>query len=151
MNFNIDYKDYGRRTENRHNDYPYNYDWSENHSYDYKGAVIVKDGYSDIALFPGEADAEIGGDIYMVYVSYDSGDSCGNEYGKHVHLWAFTDRDRAYRLADALTADAEANPDYDFDNKPFEFEGVPISTNEWKGYFYHFGEAEVKTLVVTER
>ena len=150
MQFNIDYKDYGCRDTDYGQD-KWDYSWSEDHSYDYKHAVIVKDGYSDIALFPGEADAEIGGDIHMVYVSYDTGDSFGNEHGKHVHLWAFTDRKRAYRLADALNEDGQANPDYDFDNKPFVFEGVPISTNEWKGYFERFGGAEVETLVVRKR
>ena len=149
MNFDIDYKDYGGRIVDRYGTDDYDYEWTEYHSYSYHGASIVKSGgYSDVSLFPGEAEVGIGDEIHIVYVSYNSGDSFGREYDRRVHLWAFSDRKRAYQLAEAITIDAETNPDYDFDHKPLIFEDVPISTNEWKGHFEWFNRAEVETLVV---
>jgi hypothetical protein len=152
MNFVLDYKDLGGREVNHHGDGDYDYDWTEDHDYHYYGASIVEgDGYSDVSLFPGEAEVELGDDIHIVYVSYDDGDSFGREYDRRVHLWAFSDRKRAYQLAEAIAADAEANPDYDFDHKPLMFEDVPISTNEWKGHFERFNRADVETVTVKRR
>lgn len=148
MNFNLNYTDHGGRCETRHSSDPYDYDWSEDHYYEYHNVSIVKDGYSDLSLFPGESEVEAGDEVYVVYVSYNTGDSFGREDGCRTHLWAFSDRKRAYRLAEELAKDADAKPDYDFDHKPLEFEGVPISTNEWKGYFETFICADVEHLIV---
>lgn len=148
MDFNLNYRDYGGRDVDHYGDGDWDYEWTEHHIYDYRSASIVKEGYSDVSLFPGDAEVEAGDDIHVVYVSYDSGDSFGREYGRRTHLWAFSDRKRAYLLAEALAKDADANPDYDFAHKPFEFEGVPVCTNEWKGYVEQFVSADVESLVV---
>lgn len=148
MKFELDMRDYGGRDVNEYGEDVFDYEWSEHHSYDYQGVRIVKEGYSDVDLFPGETEVEPGDEIFVVYVSYDSGDSFGREYGRRVHLWAFSDRKRAYRLAEAITEDAREKPDYDFDHNPLEFEGVPISVNEWKGYFESFICADVERLIV---
>jgi len=151
MKFDLDYSDYGYRDEDRNSNDEYDYSWSQDHCYVYECAYIVENGYTEVDLFPNEAEVEPGDDIHIVYVSYDTGDSFGRESGRRVHLWAFSDRKRAHQLADALTNDARANPDYDFDHKPFEFEGVPISTNEWKGYFEQFICADVETVLVRKK
>ncbi len=150
MNFNLDYRDYGRRDEER-GDGEWDYSWSEDHDYHYNGAHIVEEGYSDVGLFPGEHEPRLGDRIFVVYVSYDSGDSFGNERGRRVHLWAFTDAERAARLCDLVTLDAETTPDYDYDHKPLMFEGVPISVNEWKGYFEHFNHADYESLEIKRK
>jgi hypothetical protein len=100
MNFNLKISDHGSRDE-RHSEDRWDYDWSEDHSYDYDCATIVTEGYSDVSLFPGEAAVKPGDDIYIVYVSYDTGDSFGREYGRREHLWAFSDPYRARGLAAA--------------------------------------------------
>lgn len=148
MKFNIDYRDYGRRDEERYSEDAYDYSWSEDHSYDYNSMTIVTDGYSDVALFPGEAEPKRGDTVHLVYVSYDSGDSFGREYGRHVQLWVFTNYERARALCDFIELDAKTAPDYDFDHKPQEFEGVPIATNEWKGYFEHFNCADTESVMI---
>lgn len=147
MNFNLVYRDYGSRDVEQGDD-EWDYEWTEDHSYDYEHAVIVTSGYCEVSLFPGEEEVKKGDDLHVVYVSYDSGDSFGREYGRRTHLWAFKDKARAMRLADEIAKDARANPDYDFDNEPMTFEGVPINTNEWKGYFEHFVRSDIETVTV---
>jgi hypothetical protein len=150
MNFYLDIKDHGHR-DSHHGADKWDYSWSEDHDYTYGRATIVEKGYSDVTLFPGEAEVEVGDDIHVVYVSYDTGDSFGREYGCRTHLWAFSDRRRAYRLVETVREDAEAEPDYDFDHKPLMFDDVPISTNDWKGYFERFNHADVETICVGKK
>ncbi len=148
MKFDLNYQDYSDREVEQHSEDAYDYSWSEDHTYVYNYATVVTEGYSDVDLFPGEAEVRRGDDIYVVYVAYNTGDSFGRSQGYRVHLWAFSDRDRARSLVKLLEADAVANPDYDFDHKPVEFEGVPISTNDWKGYFEQFIAADIETVTV---
>jgi len=148
MNFNLDYRDYGRREETQYGESRWEYEWREDHVYRYFGARITNEGYSDVSLFPGETEVKPGDDIYIVYVSYDSGDSFGRENGCRTHLWAFSNSAKAYRLVEAIRKDAAANPNFNYEGKPLEFEGVPINTNEWKGYFEHFNYADVEAVVV---
>jgi len=150
MKFSLNYSDHGSsyRDAGTGN---WDHSWEESHSYEYHSAEIVTGGYGEVDLFPGDAEVEVGDEIYMVYVSYGTGDSFGHASGCHEHLWAFSDRKRAYRLAEVLEEDAKVNPDYDYDHKPLEFEGVPINTNSWKGYFERFEEAGVEHLIVKKR
>lgn len=152
MKFDLVYEDLVDYDETRYSNDAYDYSWRKDHNYQYGSAVIV-DGkdYSEIALFPGEAEVEIGDDIHVVYVSYNTGDSFGQAYGCREHLWAFSDKRAAYQLAERLEKDAADKPDYDFDNKPLTFKDVPISTNTWKGYFEHFNEADVVTVTVKRK
>jgi hypothetical protein len=147
MNFELEYRDYSRRDEDRGED-QYDYSWSESHDYQYYGARIVENSYSDVSLFPGEREPRLGEMIYVVYVSYDSGDSFGYARGCRVHLWAFTDAERASRLCDLIDLDVKTSPDYDYDNKPLDFEGVPIAVNTWKGHFEHFNCVDYESLEV---
>jgi hypothetical protein len=152
MKFELIVNDHCERDHESHSDEPYDYSWSEDHDYSYNGARIIKDGkYGDVDLFPGEAEVEAGDEIYVVHVTYDSGDSFGNSTGNRVHLWAFSDKARAHRLCTTIEADATSNPDYDFDNKPLTFDDVPVSCNEWKGYFENFSGADVEILVIRRR
>lgn len=148
MNFEIDYSDFGSQDRAHYGEDPYGYEWSEDHDYQYHGALLVDKGYNDVSLFPGEKPVEIGDDIHVVYACYDTGDSFGREVGKRTHLWAFSDRKNAFEFADAIKEDAVSKPEYDYDNTPLEFKGVPVNTNEWKGYFENFVCADVVTLIV---
>jgi len=150
MNFEIECRDYGHRNE-EHGEDRWDYDWEERHAYFYGDAHIVDKGYTDVGLFPGEREPGQNDTIYVVYVEYDTGDSFGREYGRREHLWAFTDADRASRLCELIMNDAESYPDYDFDHKPLMFEGVPTSTNTWKGYFEQFNYADLEPLEVKEK
>jgi hypothetical protein len=143
MDFKLYFKDYGERYEGRGDDA-----WNEWHDYVYHGITVVKDGYSHASLFPGEVEPQIGDEVYVVYVSYDTGDSFGSEEGVREHLWVFTNKKRANRFCSAITNDAKNNPDYDFKGKPLKFEGVPVNTNSWKGYFEHFRTCNFETLTL---
>jgi hypothetical protein len=152
MKFDIDIKNFGSRNETRHSDDQYDYSWREDNDYSYGTARIIKDGrYGTVDLFPGEAEVQAGDEIYVVHVSYDSGDSFGNSSNNRTHLWAFSDKARAERLCLAIDVDATADPDYDFDNKPLTFDDVPICCNEWKGYFENFQAASVETIFIRRR
>lgn len=151
MIFEIDYSDYGRRTETQHSDNRWDFSWYENHDYEYNEARIVnKNNYKSVGLFPGEKEPQVGSIIYVVYVSYDTGDSFGQEDGLRAHLWAFTDEGRAGRLCSLISKDAKRNPKYDFKNIPLDFEGVPIPVNTWKGYFERFDYAGYVELIVND-
>ena len=150
MQFNINVSDHGRREQDDGDGTPYNHTWSEDHDYDYKSATISDSKRFDVAMFPNEAPVEVGDSIHVVIVSYSTGDSFGQEQGRHVQLWAFSNKDTAQQLVDAVDADADVSPDYDFDANPMEFMGVPICTNEWKGYFETFSYAGIETLFVVK-
>jgi hypothetical protein len=152
MKFDIDIVHSGGRDEHRHSDDPYDYSWSEDHDYSYGTARIIKDGkYGDVDLFPGDAEVKAGDEIYVVHVSYDSGDSFGSSSNNRTHLWAFSNKARAERLCNIIDIDATTNSDYDFDNKPLTFDNVPINCNEWKGYFENFQAAAVETILIRRR
>lgn len=152
MNFKLYYKDYGHREMHQGPGGDYDYDWYEYHDYQYDCVTVTGEkGYYDVALFPGEIEPGYGDNVYVVYVSYNTGDSFGHEENARVHLWAFSDEDRAWRFSCAIKNDAEQNPNYDFKNKPFKFEGVPVNTNEWKGYFENFNECNYVTLTLKRK
>jgi hypothetical protein len=147
MKFAVDIQETVYRNEDQHGDGEWDYSWTDDHNFSYNRARIVDTG-SNVDLFPGEAEVAAGNDIYVVYVSYDTGDSFGNSRGERVHLWAFSDKARAHRLCHAIEVDATASPDYDYDHKPLTFDDVPIPCNTWKGYFENFNGAEVETIAV---
>jgi len=148
MRFTIDVTDHGSRDDDGGDGSPYSHTWRENHSYNYKSASIAEHQAFDVGLFPGDAAVEVGEEIHLVIVSYGTGDSFGRESGKHVVLWAFSDKVRAQRLVDALDEDDRTDSKYLNDHPPMEFDGVPICTNEWKGYFESYDGASIETLFV---
>ncbi len=124
--------------------------WSESNDYTYYSAEIAKEGeYNDVGLFPGEVEPSRGEDIFVVIVEYSSGDSFGSSSGNHEILWAFTDPKKAFSLSDFIEKDYKDNSEYDFSRKPKLFEGVPINTNTWKGYFERMSQVIVEKLMVT--
>ena len=151
MNFKLNYRDDCDRDEDRYGDGDYDYSWSEYHSYRYENAVMVKDGYSDVALFPYEEEPKVGDNIYVAYAEYSTGDSFGHATGLRTHLWAFTNAENAHNFCQAILRDNERNPDYNYDNKPFMYGDVPVNTNEWKGYFEHLSDCDYVTLEVRKK
>lgn len=124
-------------------------DWSESNSIDYIHAEISDSGYGNVALFPNQKEPKRGEDIFVVGVSYSSGDSFGHGSGYHELLWAFTDGDLAFKLQDLLEKDNEKNPDYNFkDGNYVFFEGTKVITSTWKGYFEHLEHVFVERLMV---
>ena len=149
MKFKLNYIDNHQREETVHSDRPYDYDWYESYSYQYENAVISKENeYSDVALFPGEEEPKVGDTLYVAYVSYDSGDSFGHMEGAHTHLWAFTNAESAQNFCDVIKKDHEDSPNYNHKHEPLVYRGVPVNTNEWKGYFEHFNECTYVSLEV---
>lgn len=151
MKFKLCYRDHGHRDVSQGPGGDYDYSWYEYHEYSYHGLTVVKDGYSDVSLFPGEVEPQFGDSVYVVYVAYSTGDSFGHEEGVREHLWAFTDQDRATRFCTVITNDAKEAPDYDYEGKPLNFEGVPVNTNTWKGYFEHFRVCDFETLTLERK
>ena len=146
MDFKVNRKNYGSRSGSYHGGSKWDYSWSAHNDYNYHNASIAKEGsYCDVSLFPGEDTVAAGDTVHVVYVSYSSGDSFGNESGLNEYIWAFSDIDRAKRLCDAIIENAAITDD---DNKfePIEFDGVPISVSDWKGYFEEFDNAEIVSL-----
>lgn len=124
-------------------------DWSESNDIDYKDAKVSDLGYGDVALFPNQREPKRGEDIFVVGVSYSSGDSFGHGTGYHELLWAFTDGDLAFKLSDLLKKDSEDNPDYNYKSGNYVmFEGVKVGTSTWKGYFESLERVFVERLMV---
>lgn len=122
----------------RYNDYISNY-------------AKIASKHGDVGLFPEEAEPKVGDYIYLVRVTYSDGDSFGNSTGNQVMLWAFTDKDKAEELRELIKLDNETSPEFDHSFKPLMFYGVPISTNDWKGYFERFEECHVEKLEVKRK
>jgi len=142
MYFELDMDERCWRDENSTGESRWDYTWSEDWDYDYHG-VMIADGYGDVALFPNEKEAKIGDDIYVVFVSYDSGDSFGWANNKRIYLWAFTDKKAAYGLEEMIETNHEKNK--------LDFRGVHIGTSDWNGYFEKFNYVEVLKLAVRRK
>ncbi len=151
MQFQLNYRDYGDRDVTQHGDGDYDYEWYETHYYHYENAVLVKDGYSDVALFPNEEEPKVGDKIYVAYAEYSTGDSFGHATGCRTHLWAFTNAENAHNFCQAILRDYERKPGYDYGNKPFMYGDVPVNTNEWKGYFERLTDCDYVTLEVRKQ
>lgn len=84
MNFVLNYSDHGHSHRDPGTG-EWDHSWEESHDYHYHSAEIAS-GYSDVSLFPGDAEVELGDEIYVVYVTYSTGDSFGHADGCREHL-----------------------------------------------------------------
>lgn len=141
MFFEIKYSNYG---DSHYSNEEYG-DWYCHNDYSYEYAKISSCS-GDVGLFPGEKEPEIGNYIYLVIVSYSSGDSFGHSSGNHIMLWAFTDEKKADELSELIILDNETSSEFDHEFKPLVFYDVPISTNDWKGYFENLEGCQVVKL-----
>jgi hypothetical protein len=144
----LDVKDFGRH-EYATEKYGH---WETDHDYEYDGAYIIDKARSGYFSGVVSEDLKIGDRVYVVIVSYDTGNSFGRERDVHVIIDMFADGETAGALVDLLTDDARDKPDPVFDGTGFvEFNGRKYATNEWKGYFEHFNRAFIEIVTIKGR
>lgn len=146
MYFKIDQRNYG--ATGYHSGEAYG-DWSETNNPSMESAKITEGNYWDVALFPGQPEPQRGGDIFLVWAEYSSGDSFGSSSGNVEFIWAFSKAEDAFALEKLLKEDNRKNPDYNFGDGNFvEFQGQKVSTSTWKGYFEHLEDIHVDRLEI---
>lgn len=103
-------------------------DWYEHRNREYHDtAEIVKNGYG-CDMFPGNEPVKAGGTIYVVIVTYSSGNTFGSSSGNCSEVWAFDNREQAKACAELIRENGSDGP---FTQ---EFQGHQFYTS-WVGYF----------------
>lgn len=85
--------------------------------------TVSRASVADVSLFPGETEPKKGDKIYVTTVTYSTGDSFVVYNNKKHFVWAFTNKNNAKSLADAIK------------NKKKSFKGMPIESYMWEGDF----------------
>lgn len=116
-------------------------------SHDIQGFKLVENkGYQDIEL---DFDPLIKG-IFLVYVSYDTGDSFSRHEGKICFVDAFENSEDAHAVAKAIVENKEKRDKDEFEPVsvflPVENKTIKICVSTWKGYFERFNYVEVMHL-----
>lgn len=151
MRFDVKDNRHTQRDEDR-GEGRWDYSWSEGNDYYYEAVrehtndVWSSDWGGDVSLFPNEVEPQDGDTVYIVGVSYNTGDSFGNGSNYHCLLWAFTNKAKADELDALVREDAKKTGRYKAITKPLNFYGAPISTYEWKGYFESFNHSFVEEV-----
>jgi hypothetical protein len=139
MRLEFEYSEYG---DSYHEPVDYGDWWTTNHrTYDY--AYITDSQYGG---HPIDFPVSEGDTVYLLYVTYSSGDSFGNASGCVEEIWVFNNPNDAEKARRIIEEDANKNPDTTSDLDI----GLPrpIYTGAWKGYFDYVEDVTVVPLVV---
>lgn len=113
-------------------------DWSESSNIVYRSAKISKNEYGE----PIDWEAKVGDVVFLVHVTYGSGDSFGHSSGNSEIIEVLQTAEEAEALANLIEKNYADHPNYFFgkvgdkDNPNYiPYKGRHISTTTWKGYF----------------
>lgn len=90
-----------------------------------------------------EVDAEVGDTVYVVYVTYGSGDSFGHSSGNLCVVDVLSDRDDANKFGQNLREAIN-------EDKEVDFHGRKIRFYEFMGYFEHDQRVYIEPFTITE-
>ena len=122
--------------------------WREEYDFRVKSVSLSsRDSWSE-EKFGVRFDVKAGEPVFVLYMTYDTGDSFGRAYGKGEVLWVFKD---AQVATEAMKRWKEENdkrdPDFSVDFLDEEGEWVKMS-NPAAGYFENVGYIELSTFLV---
>ena len=122
--------------------------WREEYSFSVKGVSMSSRDRWNEEKFGVRFDVAAGEPVFVLYMTYDSGDSFGRAYGKGEVLWVFKDADTA---RNALKVWKEENdkqdPEFTVDFLDDAGEWVKMS-NPAAGYFENVGYIDLETFLV---
>ena len=120
-------------------------DWSEEYDFDVKSvsATSRNNFYAEETINVG-IDVAAGDVVFVLYMTYSTGDSFGRATGKGEVLWAFKDAAIAMK---AKAAWEQKGKDYSIE---FEVDGGNTITlsNPASGYFENLGAVDIATFLV---
>jgi hypothetical protein len=123
-------------------------EWKETYDFRVKGVSLTSRDRWDEEKLGCLVDVKAGEPVFVLYMTYDSGDSFGRAYGKGEIIWVFKDPDLATKAR--LKWESENNkrdPEYSIE---FEVDGGQTvkQSNPAAGYFENVGNIEVETFLV---
>lgn len=124
-------------------------DWETDYDFTVQGVVKNSRGrWSGLAhdeeLFNVCFDAESGDTLYVLWMTYRTGDSFGSSSGNGEIVWVFKDQHRAHEARRAILEDQDqfTIAFKDDDNNEIEF------TNPGSGYFESIQQLEVSEFIL---
>lgn len=123
-------------------------DWHEDYNSSVDNVFKEKPVYNSGEEFP--VDAEVGDAVFIVYMTYSTGDTFGRSSGRGEVLWAFKDIEKAKALCKTANA---ANNTNDLDNEySLEFldddDEKRSLSNPAYGYFEDMSDCEIIVKMV---
>lgn len=122
-------------------------DWREEYDFSVNGVSLTsRSRYCDETITVG-VEIKAGEPVFVLYMTYSSGDSFGRAYGKGEVLWVFKDPALAMKAKKQWENDAEEESKYSVE---FEVDGgqtIKLS-NPASGYFENVGHIDVSTFLV---
>lgn len=130
-------------TQGKRSKKPYG-DWSETYEFKVKGVSLARDDYFSPELFEVPFEVLNGDKVFVLHMTYSSGDSFGTARGKGTVLAVFKDQKLAYDALDNLHKNEE---EYDFFfvneiGEKFKVHNVAY------GYFEHITSTSVDEIIV---
>jgi hypothetical protein len=119
--------------------------WREEYDFSVLSASLTSRGQYDEEKFTVDFEVKAGEPVFILHITYSTGDSFGTAYGRGEVLWVFKDADLA---VEALKRWKEES-DTEFGIE-FEVEGgkkIKLS-NPAAGYFENLGCIELQTFLV---
>lgn len=120
--------------------------WSSERSFHVDGVSVHKDAYFSPYKFELPYDVNVGDHLYVLFITYSSGDSFGTSQGNGSIVAVFKDQNLAFEAAKEIRKDEDV---YKFsftmeDGSKQEFHNAAY------GYFEHITTVSVQPFVVTD-
>ena len=123
-------------------------DWREEYDFNVTGVSLTsRDRWGEDKL-GCLVDVKAGEPVFVLYITYDTGDSFGRARGVGEIIWVFKDATLAMKAkAKYEEENSKSNPEFTI---TFEVDGGETlsQSNPAAGYFENFGYASVETFLV---
>lgn len=136
------FSEYSERSENKYSDEPYDYSWEEDVTCILE-AVSLRNESNDFSIscreFDVDADLKEGDSVFVVTVTYSTGDTFGHSTGNMEVEGIYTNAKEAKDIADLIENDTG-----DADNYRKAKDYYPV----WSGYFESVSDVRVHTVKI---
>ena len=143
MELHIQYNSYC--VDSKDADEPFG-EWYSEYDFSIKGASLTASERYDNETFNVDSDVKAGDPVFVLYMTYSSGDSFGSSEGEGEVLWAFKDA----TLAAAARSAWKKGGDEKAQSIEFEIDGgrkIKLSNPAW-GYFENMSSVDLVTVLV---
>lgn len=134
-------------TESYHSGEQYG-DWRQSYDFGVEGVSLTSRGRYDEEKLGCLVDVKAGDVVYVLYMTYDTGDTFGRATGKGEVIWVFKDVQLAMKAKQRWIEENDKNdPEFSIE---FEVDGGETLTqsNPAAGYFENVGYISVDTFLV---
>lgn len=123
-------------------------DWSESYDFRVKGVSLTSRNCYDEEKLGCLVDVKAGEPVFVLYMTYSTGDTFGRAEGKGEVIWVFKDPDLAMKAKSKFEEENnKRDPEFSVE---FEADGnIDVrQSNPAAGYFENVGYIDVETFLV---